>query len=328
MCLFVPSLRPLPSNSRDRWLAREDIDRRLSRRRCLIDEFVILRTRPPSQTAPLPSESPSISKFGCARAESIDDYARGRWSSGPTGEAAGKTATPMGPHSPIATTLAASAILRPTLSERVRLMIDTRQFAPATLRNRDFIPGVLRDVLPTKGVILEIASGSGEHVVHFARHFPNLVFQPSDREPDALHSVAAWVKATCVTNVRAPMVLDASQSPWPIASTDGIICINMVHISPWDATLGLIRGAAMRWTPLFGQETGRLREVPPVPKPLPRSGGVIQVQVYALHYIESILSCWRCTCEYVGNAEVERSATGALSTYSQAAASKTARGVR
>ena len=117
-------------------------------------------------------------------------------------------------------------------------------YAPATLRNRDFILGILRDVLPTKGVILEIASGSGEHVVYFARNFPSLVFQPSDREPDALQSVAAWVKATRVTNVRAPVVLDASQSPWPIASADGIICINMVHISPWDATLGLLRGAA------------------------------------------------------------------------------------
>jgi hypothetical protein len=117
---------------------------------------------------------------------------------------------------------------------------------PVTLRNRDFIVDVLRDVLPTKRVILESASGSGEHVVHFARSFPRLVFQPSDREPDALQSVAAWVKATRVTNVRAPMVLDASRLPWPIASADGIICINMVHISPWDATLGLIRGASHR----------------------------------------------------------------------------------
>ena len=123
-------------------------------------------------------------------------------------------------------------------------MTDARQYAPATLRNRDFILGILRDVLPTKGLVLEIASGSGEHVVHFARNFPNLVFQPSDREPDALQSVAAWVKATRVTNVRAPVVLDASQSPWPIASADGIICINMIHISPWEATLGLVRGAA------------------------------------------------------------------------------------
>ncbi len=123
-------------------------------------------------------------------------------------------------------------------------MIDARQYAPATLRNRDFILGILRDVLPTKGLVLEIASGSGEHVVHFARNFPNLVFQPSDCEPDALQSVAAWVKATWVTNVRTPVVLDASQSSWPVASADGIICINMIHISPWEVTLGLVRGAA------------------------------------------------------------------------------------
>ena len=128
--------------------------------------------------------------------------------------------------------------------ELLRKMNDRRQYAPATLRNRDFIVGVLRDVLPTKGVILEIASGSGEHVVHFARNFPSLSFQPSDREPDALQSIAAWVKASRVTNARAPMVLEVSQSPWPIASADGIICINMVHISPWESALGLVRGAA------------------------------------------------------------------------------------
>ena len=123
-------------------------------------------------------------------------------------------------------------------------MTDHRQYAPATVRNRDFILDVLRDVLPMTGVILEIASGSGEHVVHFARNLPSLVFQPSDREPDALRSISAWVEAADVANARAPIVLDASQSPWPIASADGIICINMVHISPWDATVGLIRGAA------------------------------------------------------------------------------------
>jgi hypothetical protein len=123
-------------------------------------------------------------------------------------------------------------------------MTDHRQYAPAAVRKRDFILDVLRDLLPMTGVILEIASGSGEHVVHFARNFPSLVFQPSDPEREALLSVAAWVKAAQVTNVRAPIVLDASQSPWPIASADGIICINMVHISPWDATVGLITGAA------------------------------------------------------------------------------------
>ena len=150
-------------------------------------------------------------------------------------------------------------------------MTDHRQYAPATLRNRDFILDVLRDVLPPRGVILEIASGSGEHVVHFARNFPNLVFQPSDPEPDALRSIAAWTKATNVTNVRAPIVLDASQSVWPIASADGIICINMVHISPWEATLGLIKGAAAILPPasplyLYGPYyTGRVRNGPEQP---------------------------------------------------------------
>jgi hypothetical protein len=126
----------------------------------------------------------------------------------------------------------------------VKKTMEDRQYAPATVRNRDFILDVLRDVLPTTGVVLEIASGSGEHVVHFARNLPSLVFQPSDPEPDALLSVAAWMKAAEVANVHAPIVLDASRSPWPIASADGIICINMVHISPWDASVGLIRGAA------------------------------------------------------------------------------------
>jgi Protein of unknown function (DUF938) len=123
-------------------------------------------------------------------------------------------------------------------------MIDHRQHAPATVRNRDFILGVLRDALPTKGVILEVASGSGQHIVHFAEHLPALIFQPSDPEPDSLRSIAAWTSASRVPNVRTPVHLDASQSPWPITAADGVLCINMVHISPWEATLGLMRGAA------------------------------------------------------------------------------------
>src|SRR6202020_2251754 len=123
-------------------------------------------------------------------------------------------------------------------------MKDDRQYAPATVRNRDFILDVLRDVLPTPAVILEIASGSGEHVVHFAKCFPRLVFHPSDPDPDARFSIAAWTKAAGVLNVHAPIALDVSEPVWPIASADGIICINMVHISPWEATPGLMRGAA------------------------------------------------------------------------------------
>ena len=119
-----------------------------------------------------------------------------------------------------------------------------RRYALATLRNRVLILDVLRDVLPTTGIILEVACGSGEHVVHCARNLPSLVFQPSDPDPDARLSVAAWAKAIGVTSVRAPIALGALHSVWPIASADGIICINMIHISPWEATVGLIRGAA------------------------------------------------------------------------------------
>ena len=123
-------------------------------------------------------------------------------------------------------------------------MADDRQYAPATLRNRDYIVDVLRDVLPGTGVILEIASGSGEHVVHCARNLPSLVFQPSDPDPDARLSVAAWANATGVTNVRAPVALDVPEPVWPIVSADGISSINMIHTSPWEATLRLINGAA------------------------------------------------------------------------------------
>ena len=123
-------------------------------------------------------------------------------------------------------------------------MIDHRLYAPATLRNRDVILDVLRSVLPTTSVVLEVASGSGEHIVHFAQNLPGLTFQPSDPSLEALLSISAWVKATRVTNVRPPVILDASEAPWPITSADAIVCINMVHIASWRATGGLVSGAA------------------------------------------------------------------------------------
>ena len=98
------------------------------------------------------------------------------------------------------------------MAECVPKISDDRRYAPATVRNRDLILEILRDVLPMTGVTLEIASGSGGQVVHCARNLPSLVFQPSDPDPDARLSVAAWVKATGVTNVGAPIALDASQS--------------------------------------------------------------------------------------------------------------------
>ena len=116
--------------------------------------------------------------------------------------------------------------------------------APATERNRGPIAAVLREMLPRRGLVLEIASGTGEHAVHFARLFPRLVWQPSDPDPGARRSIAAWRDDSGLANIRAPLTLDAASEGWPIESADAILCINMAHISPWAATLGLMRGAS------------------------------------------------------------------------------------
>ncbi len=123
-------------------------------------------------------------------------------------------------------------------------MIDRRLEYPATARNRDAILDVLRGVLPASGSVLEIASGSGEHVVHFARAFPDLTFQPSDPEDAALQSIAAWTKDSGLKNIRPPVMLDAASGQWPAHAADAILCINMIHIAPWRASEGLFRGAA------------------------------------------------------------------------------------
>jgi hypothetical protein len=122
-------------------------------------------------------------------------------------------------------------------------LTDHRLEFPATQRNRGAILEVLRDVLPDKGVVLEVASGSGEHVVYFAEQLPGLVFQPSDPDDANLRSIAAWTLAAGVGNVRPPMFLDAASEAWHLAA-DAILCINMIHISPWTATQGLLRNAA------------------------------------------------------------------------------------
>jgi SAM-dependent methyltransferase len=121
-------------------------------------------------------------------------------------------------------------------------MADARRFAPATERNRDPIAQVLRGVLPAEGRVLELASGTGEHGVHFARLFPAIVWQPSDPDPDALASIQAWRAEAGLANLLEPIRLDAS-GEWPPTQADAILCINMVHISPWSATEGLMRGA-------------------------------------------------------------------------------------
>ena len=123
-------------------------------------------------------------------------------------------------------------------------MEDAKRHAPATLRNREAIAQVLAKELPASGLVLEVASGSGEHALYFAGHFPQLNWQPSDPDPSAIASIAAWRADSGARNLRAPLQLDASASEWPVAQADVIFCANMVHIAPWEATEGLLAGAA------------------------------------------------------------------------------------
>lgn len=124
-------------------------------------------------------------------------------------------------------------------------MSDPRLYAPAVARNRDPIWDVLRRELPPAGLVLEIASGSGEHAVHFARLAgPDITFQPTDQDFAARASIDAWTAASGLANIRPSLALDASGEIWPVTHADVILCFNMIHISPWRSTLGLIGGAA------------------------------------------------------------------------------------
>ena len=122
--------------------------------------------------------------------------------------------------------------------------IGQRRSAPAALRNREPIAEVLAEWLPASGLVLEIASGTGEHAVFFAESFPALQWQPTDVHPDALTSIAAWRDASGLPNLRPPLMLDAGSAEWPIDRADALLSINMVHISPWASALGLLDGAA------------------------------------------------------------------------------------
>lgn len=116
--------------------------------------------------------------------------------------------------------------------------------AAATERNREPILEVLRRVLPPHGLVLEIASGTGQHVVFFARALPALRWQPSDPSPLHLDSIRAWIAASDADNVAEPLALDVEQAPWPMARADAVLNINMIHIAPWSSTLALFAGAA------------------------------------------------------------------------------------
>jgi hypothetical protein len=117
--------------------------------------------------------------------------------------------------------------------------------SPSTARNRGPILEVLRPRLPAQGLVLEIAAGAGEHAVYNAAALPGLQWQPTDPDPEALASIAAWRAHAGLPNLLPPLRLDAAASDtWPVAQAAAIVNINMVHISPWAATQGLMAGAA------------------------------------------------------------------------------------
>ncbi len=121
---------------------------------------------------------------------------------------------------------------------------DARLHAPATQRNRQPILDVLLRVLPSSGTALELASGTGEHAVWFAHNLRPLVWQPSDPDPQMRRSIDSHARAAEVGNIRPAIEIDVTRGPWPVDTVDAIVCINLLHISPWQATEGLFAGAA------------------------------------------------------------------------------------
>jgi len=121
---------------------------------------------------------------------------------------------------------------------------DGRWRAPSAERNRDPILAVLAPRLPARGLVLEIGSGTGQHVVHFARALPALTWQPTERDAPMLRSIEAWCAHAALPNVRAPVVLDIESPAWPIDAADAVVCINVVHVSPWSTVPALLAGCA------------------------------------------------------------------------------------
>jgi SAM-dependent methyltransferase len=127
---------------------------------------------------------------------------------------------------------------------------DGARTSPSTARNRQPILDVLRPRLPADARVLEVASGAGEHALFLAAALPGMRWQPTDRDAEALASIAAWRAASGSANLAEPARLDAADlSTWPAGPFEAVVCINMVHISPWAATVGLMTGAGRVLTP-------------------------------------------------------------------------------
>ena len=127
--------------------------------------------------------------------------------------------------------------------------LPSKRVAPAAERNKEPILETLRQVLPREGLVLEIASGSGQHAAFFARALSECSWQPSDADTGARASIAAYREEAGLTNLLAPLSIDASRAGWPIDRADAVVCINMIHIAPWQACVGLLDGAARVLSP-------------------------------------------------------------------------------
>lgn len=129
------------------------------------------------------------------------------------------------------------------LKQRGEKTADGKWSAPAAERNKGPILEVLARVLPSRGLVLEIASGTGQHVLHFAKALPDLTWQPSDPDAELRESIALRVREERRANVSSPIDLDVTRLPWPLQTADAMVAINMIHVAPWSATPALFEGA-------------------------------------------------------------------------------------
>ncbi len=131
----------------------------------------------------------------------------------------------------------------PNYNAPLEILDDGRLHAEVTGKNRAPILDILRRVLPPSGLVLEVAAGTGEHAVHFASLLPALTWRPSDPDPKMRTSIAARAADAGLANLEAPLDLDVRAGTWPLAAADAVVSINMIHIAPWTATVGLMKGA-------------------------------------------------------------------------------------
>jgi hypothetical protein len=128
--------------------------------------------------------------------------------------------------------------------ERLGVQAAVRLISPSAERNKAPIAEVLDRMLPVEGEVVEVSSGTGQHIVYFAKRMPRLTWQPTECDPECLRSIEAWRGHEELPNVREPLFLQVCEEIWPMASADAVVCLNMIHIAPWSATVGLLRGAA------------------------------------------------------------------------------------